>query len=395
MNKTFGIHLALVNLITQTALTRTQAPLVKSNKDAMIVSFATALNKQGVATDLFISDAYKPENSEDIGVNVYYLPTKWKWLFWPSSIPFTPGLIRMLKDRYDVVVCSELFQIATVLAVIAKIIGKKKMKIVVWQEMARHQRIMGQFMSRVYHSVVVKYFMDRHIDLYIPRGELAKQFLLSQGINEGKISNVIPHGIDTAKFYNDPGVKKERYIFSPSRLVYSKGVDVLLRAFEIVLKEIPDVRLIIQGDGPQLSEYKQLAKEAGIDKQVIFSTERISHNEMREKYQKALFTVIASRKDNIIFSDLESMACGTPVIISTGADSHVDHLDGKGSLVFTSENYEELSKQLIRVIKDEAFRNNMEGMAIQKSELYFNNELGKMFIDTIYKQTYKSGSFLK
>ncbi|MDD5757108.1 MAG: glycosyltransferase family 4 protein [bacterium] len=391
MDNTFGIHLALVNLITQTALTRTKAPLVKSNKDAMIVSIAAALKKQGVMTDLFVSDAYRPARNEDIGVDIYYLPTKWKWVFWPSCIPFTPGLVSRLKDRYDVVVCSELFQLATVLAVIAKIISKKKMKIIVWQEMARHQRIMGQFMSKIYHSVVVRYFMDRHIDLYIPRGESAKQFLLSQGIKVEKISDIIPHGINPAKFYCDPAVMKERYIFSPSRLVYSKGVDVLLRAFEIVSKEVPDVRLIIQGDGPQLAEYQQLAREIRIDKRVIFSTERISHDEMREKYQKALMTVICSRKDLMIFSAMESIACGTPVIISTGADSHANFLDGKGGLVFTSENYVELSKCLILFIKDETFRNNMEGMAIQKSEAFFNNKLCKMFTDAIDEQTYRNG----
>ncbi|MFA5163958.1 MAG: glycosyltransferase family 4 protein [Candidatus Omnitrophota bacterium] len=356
----------------------------------MIVSFAAALNKQGVATDLFVSDAYKPENNEDIGVNVYYLPTKWKRVFWPSCIPLTPGLIRMLKDRYDVVVCSELFQIATVLAVIAKILGRRKMKIVVWQEMARHQRIMGQLISKIYHAVVVRYFMDRHIDLYIPRGELARRFLLSQGIKEGKISDIIPHGVDADKFYYDPEVRKERYIISPSRLVYSKGVDVLLKAFEIVLKEIPDVRLIIQGDGPQLEEYKQLAKEARIDKQVIFSTERISHNEMRQKYQRALVTVICSRKDLMIFSAMESLACGTPVIISNGADSYTNYLDGKGGVVFASGDYSSLAGVISYLLKDDKYRKDMVGFALEKAKYYSNEYLSALFIETISQKQGKS-----
>ena len=92
----------------------------------------------------------------------------------------------------------------------------------------------------------------------------AKKFLMGQGVSGQKITSQIPHGIDPEVFYYDPDIEEENYIFSPSRLVFSKGVDVLLKAFAIALKRVGTMSLIIQGDGPGAEEYKELSKKLNI-----------------------------------------------------------------------------------------------------------------------------------
>ena len=371
------LHVAIVNLITQTSLLRHKAPVVLSNKEAMIVAFARALQKQDVRVDVFVSDAYKPGQKEEAGVPVIYLPTIWKQVFWPSCIPFTPRLLTHLQERYDAIVCSEVFQAATLLAVVSRLRSRKKIPVFIWQEMARHQRLGGQFLSKLYHSLIVKFFLDRHIARYIPRSELARRFLIEQGIASDKISDIIPHGIDFTKFYHDPSICKERYIFSPSRLVEAKGVDVLLKAFALVAREVQDVTLVIQGDGPGLPEYRQLAEELGCGEKVIFSTARVGHDEMRRKYQKAIVTVIASRRDNVIFSDMESMACGTPVIISDGADSHRNFMDHRGGAVFPREDHQSLARHILPFVNNRSFCEVMERDALARAALFNNDHLAR------------------
>jgi 1,2-diacylglycerol 3-alpha-glucosyltransferase len=378
-----GQKIALVNLITRTALVHHLVPAVASNRNAMIVAFARALQGLGVGVDLFVAEEYRPAQAEETGVNIFYLPSKWRKVFRPSCIPFTPALVGRLKGQYTTVVCSELFQASTVLAVIAKMTGGREIQLVVWQEMAAHQRMAGGLISKFYHSVLVKYWLDRHIDLYIPRGELAGRFLLSQGISSEKIAAVIPHGIDPARFYFDPASGKERYIFSPSRLVTAKGIDILLKAFAIVSTDIADLKLVIQGDGPGYAGYVRLAGELGIRAKVEFCTDHISHDAMRVKYQKALVTVIASRSDLVIFAAMESLACGTPVVISDGADSHKDFLDGRGGIVFPVNDHFALARALLHILNDAQFQKAMALFALSKAKKYSNDHLAKVFKQAI------------
>jgi len=372
-------RVALVNLITQTPLVRTKAPKVRSNKEAMIIAFARILKKRGMNVDVFVSDAYQPQKQEEVGVNVIYLPTKLKSVFWPSSIPFTPRLIKDLKNNYDIVVCSEIFQVATVLAVVSKFLSKEKMEIVVWQEMSKHQRLGGKFISKFYHSVIVRYLLDKHISCYIPRGEMARDFLLNQRIHPEKIKEIVPHGIDSKRFFPDINVSKERYIFSPSRLVETKGIDVLLKAFAKVSSRIQDLKLVIQGYGPDLNDYKKMAKVLGIDKEVVFSTKRVDHHQMRRKYQQALITVIASRRDLIIFSAFESIACGTPIIISDGVDTHRNFVNHQGGAVFPCGDVDSLATLITKFVEDEYYRIDMERAALLKAKRFYNEYLAKQF----------------
>lgn len=375
------MKIAVVNLITKTPLARRSSPEVKSNKDAMIVKFSQELQHHGMDIDLYISDSYRPPVAEDLGICVKYLPTIFKPVFWPSFIPCTPSLFKELRNNYDFVICSEVFQWSTVFAVLSRIFSRqKKPAIVIWQEMSKHQKMLKEMPSRFFHRIVLRYFLDRHIALYVPRSDPARAFLMRQGIGSAKIAFPIPHGIDQSVFFYDPAVKKENYIFSPSRLVFSKGIDVLLKAFSRAQEKLRSVHLIIQGEGPELERYRKLAETLRIGDKVIFCTDRLPHEEMRARYQKALVTVISSRSDLFIFSIMESMACGTPVFVSTGVDSHALFLDHRGGMVFKNEDYEQLSDLLIKYMNDSALRIRMEKEAVEEAKLYSNHRLAGIFV---------------
>jgi glycosyltransferase involved in cell wall biosynthesis len=76
-----------------------------------------------------------------------------------------------------------------------------------------------------------------------------------------------------------------RRIVFAGRLIRRKGVDDLLRAFSFVSTKFPDCFLDIIGDGPELINLKNLAKQLSIDDKVIF------HGELRGK---KLYEVISS-----------------------------------------------------------------------------------------------------
>ncbi len=56
-----------------------------------------------------------------------------------------------------------------------------------------------------------------------------------------------------------------------SRLVRRKGQDTLIRALPEVHERVPDARVLLVGAGPYRAELERLAREAGVDKFVVFA----------------------------------------------------------------------------------------------------------------------------
>lgn len=93
------------------------------------------------------------------------------------------------------------------------------------------------------------------------------------------------------------------------------GVDVIARAFIDVSKIIPDVRLVMLGNGSQGEFLRAVFSDAGVLDRVSFPGQ-VSHTDLPEYYRMADLYVSASHSDGASISLLEAMACGCPVLVS-------------------------------------------------------------------------------
>lgn len=107
-----------------------------------------------------------------------------------------------------------------------------------------------------------------------------------------------------------------------SRLHPKKGVDVLLRAFARVSRELDGVALVIAGSDAG-SGYGQsmrdLATELGIDDRVTFLGE-VQGAEKRKVFRSADLFVLPSHSEGLPVAVLEAMACSLPVVITPGCN---------------------------------------------------------------------------
>src|SRR3989344_1195136 len=79
------------------------------------------------------------------------------------------------------------------------------------------------------------------------------QYVRSQ--NSRMTISVVPNGVDIGKFQPDSG-HSPKTIITISRLVEKNGLRDLIDAIAIVKKEIPDIKLLVIGDGEQAEELK-------------------------------------------------------------------------------------------------------------------------------------------
>jgi glycosyltransferase involved in cell wall biosynthesis len=125
------------------------------------------------------------------------------------------------------------------------------------------------------------------------------------------------------------------------------GVDIVLKAFCKAIKENPDLRLMLVGDGSLAEEFAALMNEAGAGKW-IHRPGRIGLHELPDYYRAADLYVSASHVDGSSVSLLEAMACGKVVAVSEIPANLEWVQDGTNGWIFRDGNTDELAKVFVQ-----------------------------------------------
>jgi teichuronic acid biosynthesis glycosyltransferase TuaC len=140
--------------------------------------------------------------------------------------------------------------------------------------------------------------------------------LLAMGASPAKVS-VVEHGVDLQLFSPpaDRAALRRRMgidaptLLSVGHLIDRKGHDFAIRA----IASLPDVRLMIAGDGPRDAALRALATSLGVAGRVDFLG-HVDQGALPDLYGAADVTVSCSDREGIANVLLESLACGTPLV---------------------------------------------------------------------------------
>lgn len=204
--------------------------------------------------------------------------------------------------------------------------------------------------------------------------------------SSNKEIKVVPNMIDTEMFtLKGPNSFNDKFrFFSAGFLNYNKGMDLLIKAFN-VFKDL-EVELIIAGDGVELNKLMDLTNLLGLEKQVIFLG-RISRDDMKIQMQKCNSFVLASRYETFGVVYAEALACGKPVIATKCGGPEMIVNDENGILV-SKENIDELSRAMLRMFNN---IQNFDSTKIRKkclekySEKTIVNELNSIYYEVVSK----------
>jgi len=172
--------------------------------------------------------------------------------------------------------------------------------------------------------------------------------------------DVVPMGVDTDEFNPDrknPKIREELGIEGPmilfvGRLVENKGVQHLLQAMPIVLKIFPNAVLVIIGDGSQKSKLKKLVETMKINQSVYFLG-TLSHSQLPEYYAEADVFVGPSEVEGLGVVFLEASSSGLPLVGTAIGGTADILLDGVTGIKVETENAVELSRAIVRILRDD------------------------------------------
>ncbi len=160
------------------------------------------------------------------------------------------------------------------------------------------------------------------------------QDLVTRGIPRQNI-RVIYNGVDTKVLTPNSVERSPTPLFSYlGRIKRYKRIDLVIRAFEKI--DAPDARLEIAGAGDFRESLEKLVATLGLNSRVTFLG-RISEEEKLALLRRSWATVLASPKEGWGIGNLETAACGTPVIAVDSAGVRESVVDGEtGYLVPSS-----------------------------------------------------------
>ena len=187
-----------------------------------------------------------------------------------------------------------------------------------------------------------------YADMITSTNKKAGDYLASAGIKR-KLS-LIPIHADPERFSRqnaDPdqvnAVKMKYHLTDKTvavfagRLLYEKGVDILLQRWASHLKLERGLRLLIVGTGPEKAALQQLSKSLNLDKQVIFTGE-VMNKDMPAYYAASDLFVSASETPLMSMAVCEALLAGLPCIVSDKSRPAGQLEHGKNGFYFSSSN---------------------------------------------------------
>ncbi|RJP87783.1 MAG: glycosyltransferase family 1 protein [Desulfobacteraceae bacterium] len=177
------------------------------------------------------------------------------------------------------------------------------------------------------------------------RKDISQEF----DIPESRFS-IIPNGINTELFYPVPEIarQKNRIIVTNSADTPLKGLHYLLSSVAEIAKLQP-IRLVVVGTPKKNGKIVRHIQRLGIGRFVTF-TGRISDAEFVRQYAKATVAVIPSIYEGFGLPAGEAMACGVPVISTTGGA--LPEVVGDAGILVPPANTQALTKAIFDVLNN-------------------------------------------
>ncbi len=183
--------------------------------------------------------------------------------------------------------------------------------------------------------------------------------------------NIIPNPICLNRYEHNKNQKNDIITFVfVARFHEIKNHRLLLEAFSLAEREVPNIRLRLVGDGELLEEEKEHAEKLGIIEKILFYGEQ---ENVAAILAESDVCVISSKSECFPLCALEAMASGIPIIASAVGGLR-DIVKENGILI---QNYDEKSfaEAMVMLAKDKEKRKEMGNISYELSKRYDVNKI--------------------
>ncbi|MBU6423912.1 MAG: glycosyltransferase, partial [Chloroflexi bacterium] len=308
------------------------------------------------------ADGLRPERGAIDGVDVVRVPSLGE--LW--SMPLAPTYLGLPARAGEVLHVHESFPLATAAALLRLARPPRASAVVSWHFDVVRQRALAPL-----HRTLAGRLLARAAAVHVATDLHARSRVVAPFASKVR---VIPYIVDVERFRRDPahpyaGIVRDWAGDAPvalavGRLVYYKGIDVLLDALALA----PRARLAVVGDGPLRDVLRDQAARLGVTKRVLWLGE-LSDDDLRGAYSGADVFVLPSTAPTEAFgvAQVEAMAAGLPVV-STRLGTGVErvNVDGATGRLVPPRDPAALAGAIDEILSDETLRARLAAGALER-----------------------------
>lgn len=164
---------------------------------------------------------------------------------------------------------------------------------------------------------------------------------------------------DGAVFKHNHGIAPQRpMLLYVGRVAFEKNIGFLLNVTQLLRKKIPDILLVVTGEGPAEVSLHALAKTLHIEKNVQFIGYLDRNTELNACYKAADIFVFASKSETQGLVLLEAMAQATPVVAIAELGTASILIEGQGAMI-ASEDTAEFAQKIHYLLNNKQQRDSI------------------------------------
>jgi L-malate glycosyltransferase len=217
------------------------------------------------------------------------------------------------------------------------------------------------------------------VDRFIASSHAIVERLVHDGIPREKI-RVVSEGIDVERIERIPPANVHSEFYLPTHapvvgnvaaLVLHKGHQHLIDAAALVVKQVPDVRFVIVGDGETRPSLEQQIRHLHLERHVFLAGYRVDALELTKGFD---IFVMSSITEGMCTPLVEAMAAGRPSVATAVGGIPEVVVDGLTGYLVPPRDPKALADRLIRLLKEGPLREQMGVAAHRRARERFTLE---------------------
>jgi glycosyltransferase involved in cell wall biosynthesis len=238
---------------------------------------------------------------------------------------------------------------------------------------------------RWYSCIGMQKRVVKHLGHLVTVSESARRDIVREfGIPAHRL-RVVPNGIDTDLFRPLPAIDRE-----PGRLIVTHSADSPLKGLSHLLIAVAKIKpsrkhfkLVVIGAPRPNGEVERRVRELGINAWVEF-TGRISDNQLVNHYARATAAVVPSVYEGFGLPAGEAMACGLPVISTTGGA--LPEVVGDAGVLVPPADPNALADAIRRVLDHPSYGRELGQRGLNRVRRYFTWRQAAEHTVSVYRE---------
>ena len=217
------------------------------------------------------------------------------------------------------------------------------------------------------------------VDCFIANCAAIRDRLVADGIPRAK-TTVVNEGVDVERIVRLPRADVHAELFLPhgapvvgnvAALVAHKGQQHLVEAAALVIREVPDARFVILGEGELRDPLERQIREKHLERHVFLAGFRADALELTKAFD---VFAMSSIHEGMCTALVDAMAAAKAAVCTTAGGIPEVMVDGVTGFLVPPRDHVAMAHQLVRLLRDAALRHRMGEAALARAREAFTVE---------------------